>query len=139
MDYFSEQFRHQNLCLTILVICVIVSTSVRLTFISSNVPESSWKNIILQNDAIKRTRYVYLFNWTNPTSVFYKNDTPIVQEIGPFVFKEIHNITEINWTGDKVLYKRRKEWVFLKNVSANIETRITNINVIFAVRSFRYS
>lgn len=80
---------------------------------------------------------IYLYNWTNPcnftTTDFRK---PIVQEIGPFRFKEMPEKFNIRWhpKNSTVSYQKRSQYHFDSEGSrASLDTQITALNVVALV------
>lgn len=75
---------------------------------------------------------IYLFNWTNADE-FSKNKsiTPNFKEIGPFVFKEVHDRVNVTWNdNDTVTFNQTRTWTFVPEESPDLSTNITNLNVI---------
>lgn len=78
---------------------------------------------------------VYLFNWTN-SAEFKKNPKikPVLQEVGPFVFLEVHERVNVTWNADgSVSYNQTRNWTFIPELSVDLNSKITNLNVIALV------
>lgn len=80
---------------------------------------------------------VYLYNWTNPcnftTTEFQK---PILEEIGPFRFKEVPEKYNIRWhpRNSTVTYQKRSRYYFdAEGSKASLDDEITALNVIALV------
>ncbi|KAL0266955.1 UNVERIFIED_CONTAM: hypothetical protein PYX00_009357 [Menopon gallinae] len=76
----------------------------------------------------------YLFNWTNAKE-FMKNKSvvPHFEEVGPFVFKEVHDRVNLTWNDNKTLaYNQVRKWEFVPEKSVNLSVKVTNLNVIAA-------
>jgi len=78
---------------------------------------------------------IYLFNFTNANE-FMKNKSviPNFEEIGPFVFKEVNDRVNLVWNDNyTVTYNQTRTWTFQPEMSVNLSTEITNLNVIVTV------
>lgn len=80
---------------------------------------------------------VYLYNWTNPRN-FTKDDyeKPIVEQIGPYRFKEVPDKTNIRWhpRNSTISYRRRSTYYFdEENSVGKLDDRITTVNVVSLV------
>lgn len=78
---------------------------------------------------------LYLFNWTNSREFkLNKSVIPDLQEIGPFVFEEVHQRVNLSWNKDyTVSYNQTRNWTFVPELSVNLSTKITNLNVVATV------
>lgn len=77
----------------------------------------------------------YLFNWTNAIE-FIKNKSvvPNFEEVGPFVFKEVHDKVNLKWNDNyTVSYNQIRRWEFQPQESLDLSTPISNLNVVAAV------
>lgn len=77
---------------------------------------------------------VYMFNFTN-SKEFLKNKSviPNFEEIGPFVFQEVHDRVNLTWNDDyTVTYNQTRTWTFHPEMSPSLTTKITNLNVVVA-------
>lgn len=78
---------------------------------------------------------IYLFNLTNAKE-FMKNQSviPNFEEIGPFVFKEVNDRVNLVWNNNyTVTFNQTRTWNFQPEMSVNLSTDITNVNVIATV------
>lgn len=78
---------------------------------------------------------IYLFNWKNAAH-FAKNQKlkPSFEEIGPFVFREVHDRVNITWNSDgTVSYNQTRKWTLVPELSMDMNTLITNVDVIALV------
>lgn len=86
-----------------------------------------WINLPLNFD-------IYLFNWTNPCS-FTADDyeKPILQQIGPYRFREIPTKTNVKWHphNKTVSYRRKSTYFFVENESVGrLDDTIVTINAL---------
>lgn len=80
---------------------------------------------------------IYLFNWTNPSN-FTADDfeKPILQEIGPYRFREKTGKTRIRWhnSNSTVSYRKRSTYVFVpEESSGSLDDVIVTMNVVAIV------
>ena len=78
---------------------------------------------------------VYMFHMTN-SKEFLKNESviPNFEEIGPFVFQEVHDRVNLTWNDDfTVSYNQTRTWTFRPEMSESLSTQVTNINPVIAV------
>lgn len=78
---------------------------------------------------------IYMFNWTN--SEHYKNHSikPHFDEMGPYVFSEKHERTNITWNDNAtVTFYQKRIWHFEPLMSnGSLSDVVTNLNPIAAV------
>ncbi|KAF0773021.1 protein croquemort-like [Aphis craccivora] len=78
---------------------------------------------------------VYLFNWTNPEATLQTGDLPILQQLGPYVFKE--NRTKVNITfnnNETITYMQLKSWEFEQSLSnGSLSDNVTTINIVINI------
>ncbi|VVC41561.1 Hypothetical protein CINCED_3A008854 [Cinara cedri] len=78
---------------------------------------------------------VYLFNWTNPEATIKNGDKPILQQLGPYVFKEYR--TKMNTTfnnNDTITYMQLKSWKFDPILSnGSLSDPVTTINIVLNI------
>lgn len=76
----------------------------------------------------------YLYNWKNPEEFKYINIKPEFEELGPYVFREIHYRINITWNDDDtVTYWQRRQWFFEESMSGgSLDDVITCVNPISA-------
>lgn len=81
-----------------------------------------------------------MYNWTNPNKLtkdeFVK---PILQELGPYRFREIHEKMNITWhpENNTVSYRRKGTFFFVESESiGRLDDIVVTINA-FAVVSYR--
>ncbi|KAK6640144.1 hypothetical protein RUM44_011830 [Polyplax serrata] len=74
---------------------------------------------------------LYLFNWSN-ADTFLVDETvkPSFTQVGPFVFKEVHEKVAVLWNDNEtVTYNQTRSWYLVPEKSVNLSFPITNINV----------
>ena len=86
---------------------------------------------------------VYLYNISNYEEIENRvgNDypKPILQEVGPFTYKEKHFKDEVVFNENgTVTYKTRKQWIFLEDESPSLDSMIVNFNIISMVSSIHF-
>ncbi|XP_023212736.1 protein croquemort-like [Centruroides sculpturatus] len=91
---------------------------------------------------------IYLFNITNPEDVEANISKPIVEEVGPFSFREKRTKENITWNDNgTVSYRLVKTWYFQPDrtngslddhiITVNVPM-IVSINSILIIKCFRY-
>ena len=95
-----------------------------------------WKEL---PDDLPMYMRIYYFNITNSAEIEAHRDTyprpkPILQEVGPFTFRERHfkDVKKFNDNGT-VTFQQRKQWEFLEDESPSLDSMIVNINMIAMV------
>ncbi|XP_055598706.1 protein croquemort-like [Uranotaenia lowii] len=76
---------------------------------------------------------IYLFNWTNPDDLhLYPTVKPHFQELGPYVFREVHERTKLIWNSNNtVTFNQRRFWNFEPDRSnGSLNDTVTNLNVV---------
>lgn len=80
---------------------------------------------------------VYLFNWTNPCNfTIAEYQKPILQQLGPYRFKETSEKFNIRWNprNSTVTYQKRSRYYFDPDGSnGTLDDEITALNVIALV------
>jgi len=73
----------------------------------------------------------YFFDMLNPRDLFHKHEKPILEERGPYTFRETQKKVDIQWhPNGTVTYKRVKYWYFERDLSVgDLSDVITTINV----------
>jgi len=73
----------------------------------------------------------YFFDMLNPRDLFHSHEKPIIEERGPYTFRETQKKVDIQWhPNGTVTYKRLKYWYFERDLSVGPLTDvITTINV----------
>ncbi|XP_037084392.1 protein croquemort-like [Pollicipes pollicipes] len=73
----------------------------------------------------------YFWNVTNWEDVLSKQARPILQEMGPYTYREEHQKVNITWnSNDTVTYMQIKTWFFEPDMSnGTVEDRVTTLNV----------
>ena len=93
-------------------------------------------------DELTMISRVYLYNITNYKEIENRNGTnnypkPILQEVGPFTYKEKHFKDEVVFNENgTVTYKNRKQWIFIEDESPSLDSIIVNFNIISMVSYF---
>lgn len=80
---------------------------------------------------------MYFFNWTNPTNFTSAEYVkPILQEIGPYRFREKTDKTGIHWnySNSTVSYRKRSTYYFVPEESqGRLDDVIVTINMVAIV------
>lgn len=80
---------------------------------------------------------VYLFNWTNPSNLTKEEyEKPILQQIGPYRFREKPMKTKVRWHPENgtISYRRKSTYYFVEEESVGqLDDRITTINAVAVV------
>ena len=74
----------------------------------------------------------YIFNSVNLQELFHRHEMPILEERGPYTFREVEKKVNIRWHPENgtVSYKRMKHWYFEPSMSIGLlNDTITTINV----------
>ncbi|XP_013790099.1 scavenger receptor class B member 1-like, partial [Limulus polyphemus] len=84
----------------------------------------NWKNI-----PVPIYVRIYIFNVTNPADVTFNGAKPVLEEVGPYTFKETRVKEIIGWNKeeDTVLYHEVKSYVFEKGLSAGTQDEIVYV------------
>ncbi|XP_019874051.1 protein peste isoform X2 [Aethina tumida] len=102
-------------------------------------PTSKAFNVWKKNDP-PLIMNVYLFNWTNPEDLRVPGTKPILQEIGPYRFKEVKEKTNISFddVSHTVSYRHRKSYYFdAENSDRNLSDVITTLNPVPLTAAFK--
>ncbi len=77
-----------------------------------------------------------MFNWTNSQDVYDPDIKPLLTEMGPYVFREYYNRTNITLNDNgTITYQQLRRWEFLADLSnGSLDDEITHLNVISNVR-----
>lgn len=82
---------------------------------------------------------IYLFNWTNPCNLSTEDYVkPILQQVGPYRFREIPTKTKIKWhsSNSTISYRRKSTYYFVEEESAGrLDDTIVTINAVAVVCS----
>ncbi|XP_037050598.1 protein croquemort-like [Bradysia coprophila] len=73
-----------------------------------------------------------LFNWTNSDEVHNPNVKPMFAELGPYVFLERNNPTNVTWNRNNgtISFNQLRTWEFMSHMSnGSLDDNITNLNV----------
>ena len=74
----------------------------------------------------------YFFDMLNPQELFHRHEMPILEERGPYTFREVERKVNVSWHPENgtVSYKRMKHWYFEPLMSVGpLNDTITTINV----------
>ena len=74
----------------------------------------------------------YFFDMLNPQELFHRHEMPILEERGPYTFREVERKVNVSWHPENgtVSYKRMKHWYFEPSMSVGpLNDTITTINV----------
>ncbi|XP_053980417.1 protein croquemort-like [Hylaeus volcanicus] len=86
---------------------------------------------------------IHFFNWTNPEELMIRGKKPILEEVGPYVFREIREKVDTTFhpENNTVSYFQRRWWFFepkLTNGSLNDTVTQLNSVAISAKHKVRY-
>lgn len=80
---------------------------------------------------------VYLYNWTNPRNLTHDDfEKPILQEIGPYRFREKPMKTKVKWhpQNGTISYRRKSTYFFVEDESVGrLNDKIITINAVAVV------
>lgn len=80
---------------------------------------------------------IYLFNWTNPTNLTQSDyEKPILEQIGPYRFRETGQKTRIKWHPENstVSFRRRNTYHFDAEGSVGrLDDKIITLNAVAIV------
>lgn len=79
---------------------------------------------------------IYFFNWTNHEDFLNTSTKPILQEVGPYRFREFPDKSDIVWhpENDTVSYRRFSNFFFdSEGSNGTLEDIIVSINVVALV------
>ena len=73
----------------------------------------------------------YFFDMLNPSDLFHNHEKPILEERGPYTFREVQKKVNLTWHEDgTVTYQRKKFWYFEREMSVGpLTDMVTTINV----------
>jgi len=73
----------------------------------------------------------YFFDMINPRDLFHSHEKPILEERGPYTFREVEKKVNLSWHGNGTIsYRREKFWYFEREMSVGPLTDVvTTINV----------
>lgn len=73
----------------------------------------------------------YFFDMLNPRDLFHNHEKPILEQRGPYTFREIEKKVNLTWHSDgTVSYRRAKSWYFEREMSVGpLTDTVTTINV----------
>lgn len=90
-----------------------------------------------KNPPLKLFFDIYLFNWTNPCNLTEADyEKPILQEIGPYRFREIPMKTKVKWHphNNTISYRRKSTYYFVEEDSiGRLDDTIITINTVAVV------
>jgi len=82
----------------------------------------------------------YLFNWTNSEKIKdWKTEKPHFDEMGPYVFEEIHQRVNITYNEDETLveFNQTKTWWFRPDLSkGKLTDKVTTLNMVAASMAY---
>ncbi|CAO1313413.1 unnamed protein product [Diamesa serratosioi] len=86
---------------------------------------------------------IYLFNWTNPDDIRDPLVKPDFAEMGPYIFSEVHERTNMTWNpNNTITFYQKRTWQFVpEKSSGSLDDNVTNVNpialtVAYATRHF---
>lgn len=75
---------------------------------------------------------VYFFNWTNPEDFLDETKKPVLNEIGPYRFREIRDKEKIVFNDNSTVSYRTKSTFYFDEVGSNgtLDDVITQLNIV---------
>lgn len=76
---------------------------------------------------------IYFFNWTNPHDLREKGTKPVLEELGPYVFREIRQKANVMFhpENNTVSYFYRRWWYFEPELTnGSLSDKITQLNAV---------
>ncbi|CAG9862241.1 unnamed protein product [Phyllotreta striolata] len=94
-------------------------------------PDNSAYNMWVKNP-VPVSLTLYMFNWTNPEEVYNKSSKPRFEQLGPYVYRETKEKTDIVWNDNNtVTFKNVKKWWFDQEKSkGSLYDPITSVNPV---------
>jgi len=72
----------------------------------------------------------YFFDMLNPRDLFHNYEKPVLEERGPYTFREVQKKVNLRWANGTVSYRREKFWYFERDLSVGpLTDMVTTINV----------
>jgi len=73
----------------------------------------------------------YFFDMINPSDLFHSHEKPILEERGPYTFREVEKKVNLTWhENGTISYRRVKHWYFEPEMSIGpLSDTVTTINV----------
>jgi len=73
----------------------------------------------------------YFFDMINPSDLFHSHEKPVLEERGPYTFREVERKVNLTWhENSTVSYRRVKFWYFEREMSVGpLTDMVTTINV----------
>merc|ERR1712123_57381 len=73
----------------------------------------------------------YFFDMINPSDLFHSHEKPILEERGPYTFREVEKKVNLTWHANGTIsYRRVKFWYFERELSVGpLTDMVTTINV----------
>jgi len=73
----------------------------------------------------------YFFDMINPSELFHSHEKPVLEERGPYTFREVERKVNLTWhENSTVSYRRVKFWYFEREMSVGpLTDEVTTINV----------
>ena len=76
---------------------------------------------------------IHFFNWTNPRELTVRGKKPILEELGPYVFREIRQKADVKFHPENhtVSYMHRRWWYFVPELTnGSLSDQITQLNTV---------
>jgi len=102
------------------------------------VEEGSYSYSMWQKTPIPMYNKIYYFNCTNAHDVMKYNSKPLLKQVGPYVFREEHEKTNItfNKSDYTVQYMQKKFWYFdAEKSSGSLDDEIFTLNMVAVAAS----
>lgn len=77
----------------------------------------------------------YFWNWTNPHEIYNHSVKPRFVEMGPYVFKEDKQKTNVTWNkNDTLTFRQKRVWTFDREKSVGpLTDQLTQLNPVALV------
>ncbi|CAH1112788.1 unnamed protein product [Psylliodes chrysocephalus] len=117
------------------ILAICLSTNIYEAILSNQMvlkPNSNAYNMWVKNP-VPISLTLYMFNWTNPEEVYNKTSKPRFEQLGPYVYRETKEKTDVVWNNDNdtVTFKNIKTWWFDPESSkGNLYDPVTSINPV---------
>jgi scavenger receptor class B, member 1 len=79
---------------------------------------------------------IYLFNWTNPEDFTNHSTKPILQELGPYRFKEKKENVDITWNPENYTISYRRKSVYYFDAAGSVGSlndSVTTLDMVAVV------
>lgn len=131
----------------ILGVLLIILAVVLPFVIESAIQKEAKEQIIMRNNnfnlwgiipgqsEVNMRRMYYFYNFTNPKEFLYQNERPVFVEVGPYIYDEFQNYTNVNFTKnpkdgfEEIHYKFWQYFLESKDNKRNLSDNILSLNL----------